>query len=488
MSETPFLPGYRHILGPMGARTQAVVRQVRSYTLCQLESRLGAWLPASLFPKAADHQNSRDRHYTRGRTFWCMLWQGFNPLASGREVVRQLQALFDLEEGPPLSTEDGAYCRAKARLPFAPFPQGLTATAQNADQVAPPLCGWQGRQVKVVDGTALSLQDTPKNRAAYPPIQCADRPSFPMLRLVVLMSLLSGAILAVAQGALNIGELTLLHGLQSHLVAGDIVLGDRGFGSFPVIAWLKYGLSCDFIGRTTRRVDGRGRLKRLGRKDWLITWKATPSCNSPWLSALEQAVLPATMTLRAIKGSCYQKGFRVRRVTVVTTLLDPQLYPAHEILEAYLRRWRLEMCIDDIKTTLQMDMLRSRSPEMVQKELCTRLMAHNLIRCIMAQAASQHEVPLDRISFKGSLDALRQYTQAMARARSKARRQRLWSKLLKTLALDLVPERPGRREPRAVKRKKNRYPRLDTARHKFRDYAKRNTRRKYARLRKLGLM
>ena len=169
------------------------------------------------------------------------------------------------------------------------------------------------------------------------------------------------------------------------------------------------------------------RLKRLRPQRLANHLESNAQCHSPWLSALEQAVLPATMTLRAIKGSCYHKGFRVRQVTVVTTLLDPQLYPAQEILQAYLRRWRLEMCLDDLKTTLQMECLRSRSPEMVQKELCTRLIAHNLIRCIMAQAASEHAVPLERISFKGSLDALRHFTHAMARARSKERRQQLWT-------------------------------------------------------------
>jgi hypothetical protein len=194
------------------------------------------------------------------------------------------------------------------------------------------------------------------------------------------------------------------------------------------------------------------------------------------------------MTVRAIKGSCYRKGFRVRQVTVVTTLLDPQLYPAAEILQAYLRRWRLEMCLDDLKTSLHMEFLRSRTPEMVRKELYARLIAHNLIRCTMAQAASQHHLSLERLSFKGSLDALRHFTQAMARARSKAKRRRLWDLLLETLARDQVPKRPDRREPRAIKRKKTKYPRLDAPRRKFRDHPKRTLRAKNARLRKLGLM
>jgi hypothetical protein len=193
------------------------------------------------------------------------------------------------------------------------------------------------------------------------------------------------------------------------------------------------------------------------------------------------------MTLRAVKGSCYQKGFRVRRVTVVTTLLDPELYPAQEIFQAYMRRWRLEMCLDDLKTSLQMESLRGRTPATLQCELYTRLIAHHLIRCTMAPAASEHHVPLDRLSFKGSLDALRHFAHAMARARSRARRRRLWNLLLQTLAWDLVPERPGRREPRAVQRIKTQYQRLSRPPHLFKDRPKRHVRRTISRLRRQGL-
>ena len=486
-SYTPFLPALRHALAPMGSRTTQTLRQVRAYTLCQLESALGHWVPTRLFPKAPAKENSRDRHYTQWRSFWCMLWQSLNPDASGREVVRQLQALFELEAGPKISEEDGAYCRAKARLPLGEFSKALAATAQAANRLAPAMAQLRGRPLKAVDGSALTLADTPKNRKTYPPLQCADKPSFPMMRIVVLFSVLSGAISAVASGSWAASELALFSSLSQHLSAGDILLGDRGFGCYPLLAWAKLILGVDFIGRTTRRVDGRQRLRRLAPNDWLILWKRNPK-PSPWLSALQWAGLPKEMTLRAVKGRCHCKGFRVHQITLVTTLLDPQLYPAQQILQAYLRRWRLEMCLDDLKTTLQMDTLRGRSPEMAQRELHVRLVAHNLIRCTMAQAASKHSVVLERISFKGSLDALRHFAQAMAGARSRKKRRQLWAALLQILAADLVPERPGRREPRAVKRKKNKYPRLNAPRRKFRDHPKRNTRRKLARLRKLGLM
>jgi hypothetical protein len=275
----------------------------------------------------------------------------------------------------------------------------------------------------------------------------------------------------------------MLYSLFSQLVPRDILIGDQGFGNFVLLALLRHVKpEVDFIGRSARRIDGRRRLQRLGPGDWLICWNASVN-PSLWLPQAIWQALPKTLTLRIVRGSCFVRGFRVRRVTLVTTLLDAQRYPAHQILEAYLRRWRLEMCLDDLKTTLKMEMLRSRSPEMLQRELYAHLIAHNLIRCTMAQAASAYEVALERISFKGTLDALRQFTQAMSQARSKKKRTQLWAELLHTLAADLVPARPGRREPRAVKRVKNKYPRLSQPRHRFKDRPKRSVRRTAARLR-----
>ena len=484
MNQTPLFPAWQARLAPMGARLTRTFQSLRAATLSQLEDRFAGCVPDSLFPKAPDHANSRDRIYTRWRTFWSMFWQSLNPAATGREVVRQIQALLQLHGGPQISPDDGAYCRAKQRLPLCAFPKALAATAQAAEAAAPALTLLQGRPLKLVDGSTVTLPDTPPNRAAYPPSQ-SPQPNFPLMRIVVLFSLCSGAILSLAQGSLHVAELPLLGLLLEQLVRGEILLGDRGFGNYVVLALLQIR-GVDFIGRSARRVDGRCRLKRLGKNDWLVLWRkgSTPSSWLPWL---EWMGLPEQLTVRVIRGRVYQKGFRVRQVTLVTTLLDAQRYPAAEILQAYVRRWRLEMCLDDLKTTLEMEMLRSRSPEMAQKELFVRLMGHNLIRLVMAQAAREHAVALDRISFKGSLDALRQFTQAMAQARSKKKRGALWDELLRSLAVDLVPARPGRREPRAVKRKRNKYPRLSAPRGQFRDRPKRSVRRTKARMRRLGL-
>jgi len=483
---TPFFPLWRSQLAAWGSRLADPLTVLRVATLAQLEERFADCLPEELFPKAAKALNSRDRIYTPRRTFWCFLSQCLSPHTSCREVVRQVQALFKLHDGPHVSEEDGAYCRARQRLPLTQLSKALLATAQAAEGQAPPSDFLGGRPVKIVDGSSVTLPDTPANRAAYPKISTLKVScGFPMMRLVVMFSLLSGAILNMVCGNMYTSELPLFHQLMKQLARADIVLGDRGFGNYVILCLLQ-AFGIDFLGRSARKIDGRRRLLRLGRNDWLVRWR--PSMNpSAFLSTEAWAALPKELSVRIVRGSLYRPGFRVRQVSLVTTLLDAAVYPAEQILRAYLRRWRLEMCLDDLKTTLGMEMLRCQSPAMVEKEALLYLIAHNLIRIVMAQAARAYQVPIDRLSFKGCLDALRQFNHAMCQARSKRKRRQLWEELLRTLAADQVPDRPDRREPRAIKRKKNRYPRLNAPRHKFRDHLKRNARRTKSRLRKLIL-
>jgi hypothetical protein len=214
-----------------------------------------------------------------------------------------------------------------------------------------------------------------------------------------------------------------------------------------------------------RKVDFR-KARRLGKNDGLFVWTKGYQ-QSQILSTSEWALLPSQITVRIIRFTATIRGFRSRRVTLVTTLLDPTLYSAEQLVGLYARRWRLELCFRDIKTTLGMEQLRCKSPEMAEKELLAYLIAHNLIRCLMAEAVARCHADLERISFKGAVDALRQYSAAIAQARSQKLRRQLWEDLLLNLARNLVPLRPNRREPRAVKHRPKPYPLLNQPRHRF---------------------
>jgi hypothetical protein len=221
-----------------------------------------------------------------------------------------------------------------------------------------------------------------------------------------------------------------------------------------------------------RRVDFR-KAKRLAKNDGLFTWIKGYN-QSQILSPHEWDLLPAQITVRVIRFTATVRGFRGRRITLVTSLLDPKLYPAQQLIALYARRWRLELCLRDLKTTMGMEQLRCQSPDMVEKELLAYLVAHNLIRCIIAEAVAIHSVDMERVSFKGTVDALRQYSYAIEKARSRPMRARLWEDLLLNLARDLVPDRPHREEPRAVKRRPKPYPLLNQPRHRFKTVPHRN--------------
>jgi len=464
---TPFFPSLRPSLAPAGRRTSKASRSVLSLTLCRLEERFAAVLPNSLFVR--DRQ--RRRLYTIGRTFWSFLFQIFHPGTSCREVVRQVQALYKLHDLGRVSSSDGAYCQARLRLPQAIVDRALKATGQAVEKAAPLADPkfLQGRSIKVVDASAVTLPDSPTNRKDYPKVQIKDGTGFPMLRVLVLFCLASGAIVARLTGSLRLGELRLFEQLITQLDKNDIVLGDRAYGHYIVIHLLeRLGLGVGLIARSGRKADGRKRKTRLGRNDWLLDWRR--GCvRSALFSAEQWKAVPLQRTVRIVRGSLWRPGFRVRQVTLVTTLLDPKLYPAQQILEAYLRRWNLELCFDDLKTTLQMEMLSCQSPAMVRKELDMHLIAYNLIRLVTAQAAREHHVAIANISFKGTLDGLRHFCHAISHVRRKHQQLQLWEELLRTLVEDALPYRPNRREPRAVKKQKNKYDRLNCPRHRFCD-------------------
>ena len=481
MSETPFFPQLRASLAPMKSSIKETVQTIKNFTLSRLEKHFAPVIPNTLFPKALEEVNSRNRCYTQGLTFWSFLFQSFNPLCSCREVVLQIKSLFVLQRGPQISEATGAYCTARKRLSRETLNNVLDQTAKALERKAPKAQFLQGRNVKVVDGAFVTLPDTLENREKYPKTKCQKFDSgFPLMRLVVFFSLASGAILSVLEGSLHISELRLFKLLLTTLQKGDIMIADQGFGHYVALALLQQ-IGVDFISRSDRKVDGRKRIKSLGRNDWLVTWKKSGT-ESAVLDSQEWELLPNTTTVRIVRGSLYRHGFRVKQMIIATTLLDSKLYPAQEILLAYLRRWRLEMCFDDIKTTMGMAQLRCQTPEMAEKEALMYLIAHNLIRWLMLEAAHKYDVDMDRISFKGTIDALRQFSNAMAQARTDGMRKQLWEELLRTLAADLLPVRPGRREPRAIKRRHNKYPRLNGPRKEFRDPPKRNDRRNRKRL------
>ena len=465
------------------------IQRLRQATLAQIETRLAGALPAQLLSKRHSQQYSRERIFPLFRTFWCWVWQILQANCSCREVVRQVQALFALEGAGSVDEATGAYCQARSKIPLAVLEQAFHATAKKAEWKAPSANVLQARPIKILDGSSSRLADTPLNRQAYPPPKSmAAGCGFPIIKIVVLFSLATGALLARATGNQYMHELRLCQRLRAFFAKGDIIVADRAYAVFSVLAWVQ-SLGADVIARVptrSRRVDFRRAKKRYRTGEGLFTW-VKPLRASAVIALTEWLGLPTQITVRLLRVQIKQRGFRTQRLTLVTTLLDQALYPTEEIIAAYARRWRLETCLDDLKTTLNMEHLNCRCPAMVEKELLVFLIVHNLLRWLMIDAAQNGDVSFERISFKGTLDSFRQWAVALSQLghskRYAKKRAQLWSELLNALAADLVPQRPGRREPRAVK-KRSKYPHLHRPREKYRERLSRNKRRSRALARK----
>ncbi len=442
------------------------MQTLRQQSLLRLDTLWGPWLPAHLLAQADAGDNSRDRLYNVRRTFFGFLYQVLNPKCPCREIVRQIQALVALQGDRSVAAGTGGWCQARRRLPWDILPRLRCAAAAHAEKAAQL---WRGLRVKVIDGTTTSLPDTPKNQRAYPQ-PSGQKPGcgFPLLKLVGVFSLASGALLDYARGNQHRHELNLLQTLLDHFKPGDLALADRGYSSYTLLAQLwQRGVRGLFRLHEARPADLR-RGKRLGHHDRLMVWHK-PWQRPAYLPKTLWELIPAELAVRVVRFTLAVPGYRAHSVTLVTTLLDPQAYPAAELAGLYARRWRIELWFRDIKTAMGMEALRCQSPKLVHKELEMFFIAYNLIRALMNEAGTCHDVPVERLSFKGSVAAARQFSVALAQAGSKKKQRRLIARLLEIIARDQVPDRPGRREPRAVKRRPKPHALLTKPRHLYRE-------------------
>ena len=410
--------------------------------------------PAQVEGALERHQvRYRQRLYTPLLTIWTFLYQVLAPDQSCRAAVARLLAFLCVGGDGSGSAKTDPYCKARQRLPEKLLADLACDSGLALHRQVPGSTLLRGRPIKIADGTTASMPDTPANQKTYPQQRGQKKGlGFPLLRLVGLMSLSCGAVLDVAIGAYRgkqTGETALLRQLSDRLEAGDILLADAIFSNYWTLALLQQR-DVDVLSRLEgrRRVDFR-QGQRLGRYDHLVSWRQPrrPS----WMSRKLYRSLPQTLRLREVQVEVSQKGFRCRQLRLVTTLLDPQVYPCEELALAFRCRWHAELNLRSIKHVMQMDVLRCKSPAMVRKEIWMHLLAYNLIRTLMAQAAVTAGVCPRDLSFKGTLQTLVVF--AAAGWACPTRRNELYAAVLRAVATHRVNNRPDRVEPRAVKRR-----------------------------------
>lgn len=407
-----------------------------------------------------DHKVSfRDRLFSPLVTLWVFLSQVIDPDHSCRAAVARFWAWRAARKLPPCSTDTGAYCKARQRLPEGVLAQLTRSTGRQTQDQAPSNWRWKGRNVKLVDGTTVSMPDTDANQQEFPQPK-TQKPGlgFPIARLVVLFSLTVATVLDAALGRYQgkqTGETSLWHTLYDNLELGDILLADRYFGSFWELALTKKR-GADLVSRLHQRRKADFRLgQRLGKEDHVVNWSKPP--RPEWMDEATYASLPAELAVREVRVRVQIRGFRTRMLVVVTTLLDPLEFPRQEVALLYRIRWQAELDLRSLKVTLAMDVLRCQSPEMVRKEVWAHLLAYNVIRNQMAQAAKEAGLFPVQLSFKGAVQGVNALAGWLGRAVG-AELEEACRQLRALLASYRIEERPNRSEPRARKRRPKHYP------------------------------
>lgn len=477
---TPFFAAFGPLLFGKARRSkikELLQENSPNRSLSEFQSAFGDLLPKALLALNPSKVNSRHRIFSPLITFWAFLAQVLERGSSCRDALRRIIAWFDYEfpNADSPSPETPAYCQARARLEDATLERISAHISQQIARNTPEAHLWKGRQIKIVDGTTVSMPDTPGNQACWPQSK-SQKPGcgFPLLKLVGMFSLASGALLGSVHTHMRKHEAVLARLLWKFLDAGDILLADRGFCSFyDLSALLRRQVDCVMRMHQGRSADFR-RGRRLAKDDRLVRWQK-PVSRSKNCPKADFDALPATLLLRMLRYRITTPGFRSKEIVLVTTLLDPKIYPVDDLAELYFRRWNVELHFREIKTLLAMEVLRCLSPKMIVKELLMHRIAYNLVRALMQRAAITHDAPLERLSFKGTLDSLHHFADAIHACHGKPRTQsRLIAQLLVTIALDLLPVRPHRSEPRAKKRRPKNYQLLTRPRHQMGNLPHRN--------------
>jgi hypothetical protein len=403
--------------------------------------------------------------YTPPVTLWAFLTQALSASKSCVAAVARVLVLCVSLKCPPCAAGTAPYCKARAKLPER-FLQRLTYhVGESLEAQAEPAWLWHGRHVKLIDGTCLSAPDTPANQQAYPQ-SSQQRPGlgFPMIRLVVILTFATAALVGAAygpcQGPLT-SELALLRELGDRFRPGEVAVADRHYCSYWQIATLQQGgVDAAFRLHQQRHCDFR-RGRRLGRLDHVVSWPKPP--RPAWMDAQTYEHMPAQLTLREVRVVVATPGVRTRVLTIVTTLVASDLYQREAIADLYHRRWHVELDIRNIKQTLNMEILSCQSPTMLAKELWVHLLGYNLVRQSMAEAARAVGVAPRQLSFAGAVQTLEAF-RWLLQCSSGETLAFACRVLYLAIGTHRVGERPDRVEPRRVKRRVQLYPLLNQPR------------------------
>ncbi|HCO26950.1 MAG TPA: IS4 family transposase [Gimesia maris] len=398
--------------------------------------------------------------------------------ASCQSAVARVITYCKLTDKTVPTADTRNYCRARGKLSVPALCELSGEIAAEMEQAADEDWLWKGRHAKLVDGFTFTMPDTELNQAEFPQAK-TQTPGcgLPIARAVAVLSLATACILDVAIGPYEgkeTGETALLRRLFAALKPDDIAIFDRYYCSFMMIASL-LNQGTDVCARLhhKREADFR-RGKRLGKYDHLIIWTRPPQCPS-WMDKTTYEQIPETLHLREVRYSLVEKGQRTQSMMVVTTILDETL-TKEEIAELYGFRWNAELDLRSIKDALNLGHLRCKSPTMIRCELWTTMLGYNLVRTTAAGAALLHQKRPRQISFTATCQIiLSAWMNTGGEELSHQKLKSLCCVLVDRIATCEVGNRPGRIEPRVIKRRQGTYPLMQQPRQVLRDRLRNNT-------------
>ena len=470
-NNTPMLPGFQcENRGRRRLSSNAKFRRIKE-KMDRLKLReyeyffSDVFSDSSLLEKGA---NYRDRIYSKSIVFWAFFVQVMSKGSTCQEMVFMIQNwLTKKNTSRIISKNTAGYVKARARLKVDELNTIFTHIRDTIMNKKKNL--WYGHRVKVVDGTGLSMPDTPQNQEKWPQSKSqAEGCGFPLLNLCGVFCLMTGTILDWGTGNKHESELTIWSRLWKNLTKGDLIVGDRGFFGYGMICLNKQrGIDHLVRIKSTLKIDW-SKAKKIGHNDWLYALKKTSS-PSKLMSKEEWESLPSEFTVRLVKCRIYDDGFRGHTVLLVTTLTDSKLYPLEELGKLYQKRWDVEINFSHMKESMGMGILSCKKPGMIEKEITMYMISYNLVRGKMLLSAIDSGDKLERISYKGVTQALRQELSILL-GNSYQETCSIRDRFLSKLTQCLLPKRAKPRvEPRARKRRPKRFKLLTKARQILRN-------------------
>lgn len=478
--QTPFLNGFpTSLFGRAKPSGQALLLKARKDLIDRCPGQLSSLFSEAIAPAlvASLAANRRDRHFPDAVTFWGFLAQTLSEDKSCSRAVAEIQNWCQ-DHGRNLPGADtSSYCKARQRLPVGMLDAIHGDLCSSLDRATPAGLLWHGLVVKAVDGSSVQLPDTPENQRAYPqPVGQKPGCGFPVMQFGGILNLCHGGWAQFVTSAMTVHDHKLLDRLMPHIGKNELLLGDRAFGSYEMFAritdqgaWMLARL------HQSRKADWR-KGKKAGPNQRIVTWTKPKQRAGSTLGPEQWASLPEEMTVRLIKVKGIGRDGTDKPMYLATTLLDTVRYPEADVSALYFQRWEIELRLRDLKTTMGMEALRTKTPEMARKELAMFVIAYNAIRLLMLRAAIANGADLWRISFKGAIQVVGTWNARFSGLHHKPRaRAKLLGTLLGQIAGRIVPERPGRQEPRAVKRRPKPFPLLTKPRREYHDDFARNS-------------